>query len=77
MQGGDHLAHFGTKGVPMREEDTIFNNLRKAVKKPTQASWEKATWISEAPWRLADQRMALRMIHVTGQRELQASTRFF
>ena len=42
-----------------------------------QTAQEKATWISETTWRLADQRTAMRRRHMTGQRELRASTRIF
>ena len=52
----------------MWEEDAIFNNVRKEVNKPTRTAREKATLISEATWRLADQRTSLRLIHTVGQK---------
>ena len=42
------------KGVPMQEEDTIFSDLKKEVKKSTWTAREKETLISEATWRLVD-----------------------
>ena len=33
------------KGVPMQEENEIFNDLRKEVNKTVRSEWEKVTWI--------------------------------
>ena len=61
----------------MWEEDAIFNNVRKEVNKPTRTAREKATFISEATWRLADQRTSLRLIHTVGQKQIWAAMRIF
>ena len=54
------------KGVLIQEEDVIFNDLQKEVKKPIYAARDKATWILEATWRLVYQRTALRRRYTTG-----------
>ena len=63
--------------VPIHEEDTTFDNLQKEVKKPTRKAQERATWISEATWRLSDQRTDLRRSHPMDQWGLWMTSRRF
>ena len=42
-----------------------------------QATRDKATWISEATWRLVDNKKKTRRRHMMGQLELRAATRVF
>ena len=65
------------KWSPIQNEDMILKYLKKEVKKPTRTAQEKATCVSEATWRLADQRKALRRRHTEYQQELRAETRIF
>lgn len=65
------------KGATIQEEDAIFNNLKNGVKKSIRTAWEKATWISEAAWRLTGQRTALRQKHTADQGEIWAAMRLF
>ena len=48
---------------PMRKEDVIFEYLQKKAKKKTQKVREREAWISEANWRLPDQRTTIRRNH--------------
>ena len=57
-----------TKGGPMQDRATHSSNLKKAVKKPIWKAQLTAPWISEATWRLADQRTALMQSHVIPER---------
>ena len=53
------------------EEGATFNDLRKEVKKPMYKARAKTIWISEATWKLADQRKTLRQNHPVEQRGIQ------
>ena len=61
------MSHCGTKGGPIQKGYEKIDDMKKEVKKPKRTAWEKATWISEATWRLADQRKDLRQRHTSGQ----------
>ena len=61
----------------MREEYATFDGIRKLSNKPTSMTWERAAWISEATWRLVDQRTALRQKHPVDQQDLWTTTRRF
>ena len=55
------------KGDPIQEGDAHFSNLKNYFNKPTWTARDKAPWILEATWRLADQRMALIQTHMEYQ----------
>ena len=55
------------KWGPIHEEDAIFNDLQKEVKKPMRKAQDNSTWISEETWRFEYHRTALRRIHAAGQ----------
>ena len=53
------------------EEDATFNDLIKEVKKPMYKAQARTIWISEATWKLVDQRKTLRQKHTVEQRGIQ------
>ena len=65
------------KGGTMQKGDSEFSDLQKEFRITTWMAREKATCISEATWRLAYQRTAMRQKHKEVQLELRVDTRIF
>ena len=48
-----------SNGGTVQDEDSHFNDLKQMVKNILQKTRTTAPWISDATWRLSDQRTAL------------------
>ena len=66
-----------TKEGPVQLGDSQFSDLKKMVKKPSQKSRKVEPWISDATWRLADQRTELGRTHMAKHQEQRTEIRRF
>ena len=72
-----HMAHCGYIGGYNAVRRHTLQRPEKGIKKPTQMAREKALWISDATWRLVDERTALRRTHMADHQELMTAMRRF
>ena len=62
------------KGVPVQEGYSHFSGLRNMVKKLPRNTITAVLWISDATWRLVDQREALGRTHTSNQQARRTAT---
>ena len=63
----EHIRYIaGRRRIPLTppkrptQEDTLFQNLRRAVPKPQPREQHRNAWISEETWKLVDERVTVR-----------------